>query len=473
MYPVAEDLRYKLFRIFCMLADLQLNNDKNHQCQVLLHASEAAHIFQQLMTGMGLDCDTDRTHNYLLHSNRSLTFAEFLDLFEFTEYKSALAERTESLNEAIEESYQLYINDIIKKGHLLRRGYLLPTLKEYWFVLQPCELTYYKSANQKEVCGTITLDPFCMVRPSTTGSTGKHEKQLKFALASGERHYELAARDHRSRLQWIAALQLAITYSMGKDGYQRDLAARRRKRREIEHKRKQEEDLLRSIQMREAETAKSQLEQEKLARMAAETQARQLKIVAMEDSRRVAELEDVKCTLEKLLSEETQAKRDEEIVRALQARVLAEEWEKREELELLQEEQRMILEQEREKRKEFELMQKEKEQHLRDAETKLKALEEERQRLDLELKQARFKILHSEESKEMLEQRLHVLGPSSPPPPTPVKDDRIRRALSFMHSNRERPMLMSLDVRATASMLRRSKNKSPVVVQQIAKNEGL
>lgn len=441
-----------------MLAELQLSPLKTHQCQVRLHASEAAHIFQQLMTGMGLDCDTDRTHNHLQHSLQSLTFAEFLDLFEFAEYKSALAERTESLNEAIEESYQLYINDIIKKGYLLRRGYLLPTLKEYWFVLQPCELTYYKSANQKEVCGTITLDPHCMVRPSSTGSaSGKHEKQLKFALASGERHFELAARDHRSRLQWIAALQLAITYSMGKDGYQRDLAARRRKRREIEHKRKQEEDWLRSKQMREAETAKTQLEQEKLARMAAETQARELKICAMEDSRRVAELEDVKCTLEKLLSEETQAKRDEEIVRALQARVLAEEWEKREELELLQEEQRMILEQEREKRRQFELIQKEKEQHLREAETKLKALEEERQRLDLELKQARFKILHSEESKEMLEHRLHVLGP-----PAPAKDDRIRRALSFMHSNRERPMLMSLDVRATASILRgRSKSKSP------------
>lgn len=453
-YPVSEEYRYKLFRIFCMLADLQSVPNKNHLCSVRLHTSEAAQIFLQLMTGMGLDCDNDKTYNRLLCSSIqcAVTFTEFLALFAFCEYKSALVERTESLNEAIEETYQLYINDIIKKGYLLRRGYLLPTLKEYWFVLQPCEITYYKGANQKDLCGSIHLDQHCMVRPSLSLSAAKHEKnQLKFALSTGERHYELAAQDHRSRLQWIAALQLAITYSMGKDGYQRDLAARRRKRRDIEYRRKQEEELIRSMQRKEAETAKSQLEQEKMARIAAESQARELKIVALEDSRRVAELEDVKVTLEKLLSEETQAKRDEEIVRALQARVLAEEWEKREELELLQEEQRNILEQEREKRRQFEVVQKEKEQHLKDAERKLKELEAERQKLDLELKQARFKILHSEENKEMLEARLQVLGP-------PKEGERIRRALSFMHSNRERPI--NLEVRS-AVLMRRSQSKSP------------
>lgn len=451
-YPVAEEYRYKLFRIFCMLSDLVLNNKKNHQCNVLLHPSEAAQIFMQFMTGMGLDCDQDKTYNYLVHSAGPIKFEEFLKLFEFIEYKPDIVERTESLNETIEELFQTYINDIIKKGYLMRRGYLLPTLKEYWFVLQPCELTYYKSANQKDLCGSIALDPHCMVRPSMA-TTGKHDKQLKFALSSGERHFELAAQDHRTRLQWIAALQLAITYSMGKDGYQRDLAARRRKRRDIEYKRKQEEELLRSIHLKEAETAKSQLEQEKLARMAAETQARELQVVAREDSRRVAELEDIKVTLEKLLFEETQAKRDEEIVRALQARVLAEEWEKREELELLQEEQRSILEKEREKRREFEIIQKEKEQHLREAERKLKQLEEERQKLDLELRQARFKIFHSEETKEMLEARLQMLTP-------PKEGERVRRALSFMHSNRERPFT-TLDVPGTTLVIRRSKSKSP------------
>lgn len=49
------------------------------------------------------------------------------------------------------------------KGYLLRRGYLLPTLKEYWFVLQPHELNYYKGRDERDLCGSIAIDPRCRV----------------------------------------------------------------------------------------------------------------------------------------------------------------------------------------------------------------------------------------------------------------------------------------------------------------------
>lgn len=425
-----------------MLGDLVLRNNRLSQCEVLLHATEAAQIYQQIMTGMGLDCEADTTFDNLCEeAHPALSFTNFLQLFEFKDHP--VEERTESLGETIEEMYQTYINDIIRKGYLLRRGYLLPTLKEYWFVLQPCELSFYKNANQRDLCGSIPLDTNCAVRPISIGSASR-DKQLKFSLTSFERNFELAAPDHRSRLQWIAALQLAITYSMGKDGYQRDLAARRRKRRDLEQKRKEEQEMIRSMHLQEVESTKSQLEREKLARKAAESQARELEIVARKDSRRVAELEDVKVTLERLLHEETLAKRDEEIVRSLQARVLAEEWEKREELEQLQEEQRIVLEQEREKRRQFEEVQIEREQRLREAECRLKQLEEEREKLDLELKQARTKIMQSEENKEALEARLqeHRLVVQ------PKEGERLRRALSFMHGSRERDF--GLELRAAA-----------------------
>lgn len=391
------------------------------------------------MSGMGLDYENDNNYNSLLNdTNSSLTFYDFLRLLKFENYNILSTEHMESLNEVIDEMYQTYIYDIIKKGYLLRRGYLLPTLKEYWFVLQPCELTFYKHQNQKDLCGSIALDQNCMVRPSQSASQtiGKQEKFLKFILSAGERTFELAAQDHKSRLQWITALQLAITYSMGKEGYQRELVARRRRKRASVHFQRQQDELVRTKHLDEVEKTKILLEDEKLARIAAESQARALQIIAREDSRRVAELEDIKITLENLLQDETQAKRDEEIVRALQARVLAEEWEKRDELEQLQNEQRILLEQEREKRMQFEVMQKEKEQNLREAESKLKQLEEERQRLDMELKQARIKILHSEETKQLLESRLQIISP-------PPSGDRIRRALSFMHPNRERGAAMS------------------------------
>ena len=77
----------------------------------------------------------------------------------------------DGIEEAITDLYQIYLYDVIKKGPLLKRGYLLPTLREYWFVLQPTELNYYKAQDEKEHCGSIPLDAHCRVDACT--STGR------------------------------------------------------------------------------------------------------------------------------------------------------------------------------------------------------------------------------------------------------------------------------------------------------------
>lgn len=427
-----------------MLACLQEKTDLD-QCEVLMHASEATLIVQQLLQALGLNLENSATKydfDYLVNSDiLQFRFDQFLELVEFRELCSGNDEYRQSLSEAIDDIFHTYIRDIIKKGFLMRRGYLLPTLREYWFVLQPCELHYYKSATERDLCGTIILDSTASVRLLPTPNGRSDNRVQKFLLTVGDRSFEMAATDHRTRMQWIASLQLAITYSAGKEGFQRDLVARRRQQREANRQKR----------MHEVQEAKAILEREKLARLAAENQAKELEAVAREDSRRVAELEDIKMTLENLLEEETQAKRDEEIVRALQARVLSEEWEKREELEQLQEEQRLLLEEERRKRIEFETRQQEKEQQLRQAEQRLRELEEERQRLDNELKMSRSKIQQSEDAKEVLETKLY----SMPPFFRPEFDDdddtvdfiregggvKVRRALSFMPSTKERPII--------------------------------
>lgn len=442
-----------------MLGCLEEKQDEEH-CEVFLHASEATLIVQQLLNALGLDFENASTkYDYLVNSDLLFRFDQFLELVELRELCSGNDEYRQGLTEAIEDIFHTYIRDIIKKGFLMRRGYLLPTLREYWFVLQPCELHYYKSATERDLCGTILLDSTASVRllPTPNGRSGVQ----KFLLTVGDRSFEMATNDHRTRMQWIASLQLAITYSAGKEGFQRDLAARRRQQREANQQKRMHEELVRNTHMQEAQKTKALLEREKLARLAAEHQAKKLEAVAREDSRRVAELEDIKMTLETLLEEETQAKRDEEIVRALQARVLSEEWEKREELEQLQEEQRVLLEEERRKRMEFELRQLEKEQKLRDAEKRLHELEEERTRLDHELRVSRSKIQQSEDAKEALEVKLYSIPPfnrsdeeeeEDQEAPEVQGDDnnnndcrgaraKVRRALSFIPSTKERPII--------------------------------
>jgi len=116
------------------------------------------------------------------------------------------------------------------QGYLMKKGFLLPTLRYFWFVLRPGELTYYKDSQQKEPSGLILLNANCWADTST--NSGKPER--KFVLSTPEhRCIELVAEDHKGRLQWLAALQTAIQHSGEKIGYQRCLANQRRSLRQV------------------------------------------------------------------------------------------------------------------------------------------------------------------------------------------------------------------------------------------------
>uniref|UniRef100_A0A023F3R7 Putative pleckstrin similarity domain protein n=2 Tax=Triatoma infestans TaxID=30076 RepID=A0A023F3R7_TRIIF len=381
-----------LFRVFCMLG--QLTHLGGDIYQVLLESSEAGLITSQLVTSLGKQWDND-AYNGLTHNTAGFKFGTFLALLES---KYLVGSEPPVLQEVVTGLADTFLCDVIKKGNLMKRGYLLPTMREYWFVLQPTQLAYYKSMDERELCGVINLDPNCWV----------DTKMNKILIhTSDNRCIELASHDHRSRLQWTSAVQLAICQSGSSQGYQRNLAARRQKQRKLD----EAEDRRRSSLIHDMGV---QLQAEKMARVAAELQAKELKVA---QEKQLSELEA-------LLQVETQAKRDEEIVRNLQARVLREEWEKREELEQLQEEQRMLLEQERAKRREFEIKQKEKEEQLMAAESRLKELEEERERLDKELQKARDKIFFVEHT---VSRDINKSG------------TKVRRTMSFMPSTKDRP----------------------------------
>lgn len=112
----------------------------------------------------------------------------------------------------------------------MKKGFLLPTLRYFWFVLRPSELTYYKDPQQKEPSGLILLNANCWA--DTLTSSGKPDR--RFVLSTPEhRCIELVAEDHKGRLQWLAALQTAIQHSGEKIGYQRSLANQRRSLRQV------------------------------------------------------------------------------------------------------------------------------------------------------------------------------------------------------------------------------------------------
>ncbi|XP_028157419.1 differentially expressed in FDCP 6-like isoform X2 [Ostrinia furnacalis] len=418
-----DDSVFKLFRIFCLLADLVQDADDSKNHVIVLQPSEAGIVAEQLVHCLGLRWDA-ADWEALGSSIGHFKWAAFLAVLE-AKYCCDQQIHSKALVEAVDEIYDVFIEDIIKKGYLFKRGYLLPTMREYWCVLQPCALTYYKSSSQKEQCGRISIDEYCSVE----AAAGEGKLQ-RFQLITPDRTFEFGTQDHKSRLQWISALRQAAAVSGGAEGYQRRARAGRRgagARRE-----------------REVRETKARLQNEVRARLAAEAQAQELVEMAQQDNKKLEELKHTQAELEKLLQEETQAKRDEEIVRALQARVLAEEWERREELERLQEEQNRMLEEERLKRKQFEILQAEKEAQYREAEKRLKELELEKQRLDDELKAAQEKISKTEISKAL---HVHLRVRGKDMNPSIRNGERARRAISFVPTTKSSSDTL-IDVRA-------------------------
>ena len=57
----------------------------------------------------------------------------------------------ETLEEAVKEVADMFLEDVIRKGKLRKHMGLLPTFREHWAVLQPTLITLYSSSREKEV----------------------------------------------------------------------------------------------------------------------------------------------------------------------------------------------------------------------------------------------------------------------------------------------------------------------------------
>ena len=111
------------------------------------------------------------------------------------------------VDEALEEDVDHVINDVIKKGYLVKKGHKMKSSKERWFVLKPTNLTYFTNQTCTEQKGVIVVNKSSSVIVLAKG---------KFGVKCGEteRLYELEAKDQKSRSEWIASIQAAIGRSI-------------------------------------------------------------------------------------------------------------------------------------------------------------------------------------------------------------------------------------------------------------------
>lgn len=197
----SDECIFKIFRIFCVLAELTPDTNNENTYQVLLHPSEVQHIGQTLANSLGCTWD-DEDFTSLSVSMGNFRLTPFIAVLE-SRCLNGVKDNV-AISEAVTDIYQTIVEDVIKKGFMSKKGFIFPTMREYWFVLRPSELTYYKGRSEKDKCGVLPIEPGSRVEPKAG---------YKIILHTPERAYELGTTDHMTRLQWISALQLASEHS--------------------------------------------------------------------------------------------------------------------------------------------------------------------------------------------------------------------------------------------------------------------
>lgn len=110
------------------------------------------------------------------------------------------------VDEALEEIVDHVVNEVVKQGYLVKKGHKMKSMKERWFVLKPRNLTYFTNRTCLEQKGLIVINKSSSVE--SVVAKGKYRFQVK----CGETgiHYEMEAKDQKSRQEWIACIQAAI-----------------------------------------------------------------------------------------------------------------------------------------------------------------------------------------------------------------------------------------------------------------------
>uniref|UniRef100_A0A2R5LLS7 Putative pleckstrin similarity domain protein n=1 Tax=Ornithodoros turicata TaxID=34597 RepID=A0A2R5LLS7_9ACAR len=373
----------QLFRVFCLLGELR-TTDKSSP-EVVMVSEEVEEVTSTFVRALGREWDAGDFHQIasLLPTFRFQCFLAFLE----TRY--TVGTEPCGLLEATSEIYDTYVEDILKKGFLKKKMSSLGLWFEMYCVLRPHHLVYYNSKDRTRKSGEIRISPRTRSEPVADTVTGRGHR---FTVVTDDKTVELSAPDYKSKLQWIAAIQLATQHSSSNRMYQHYLASKRKSERlNAEARRKQqEEERVQQLQL---------LEKEKAARRDAEENLKA-------EHRRRQELEAAQQELESKLAEERQAKRDEEIVRTLQSRMLAEEWEKREMLEKEKEEQLRNLEEERQRREELERIRRQKDRELSSIARTLSSLKSEKLVLTSKLQDTEKMLTVAETASKTLERKL-------------------------------------------------------------------
>ncbi|XP_014681793.1 PREDICTED: trichohyalin-like [Priapulus caudatus] len=161
-------------------------------------------------------------------------FEEMLELLE-RHYTRAVGRA--AISEAVRELYDIFVNGVIKKGILRKKGDRVKTWKERWFVLNADQMVYYTGRDEKERKGAIALSTQSVVQMTPDRKTN-YPNRFTVMSRRGDRIFDISAIDNRTLAgqEWVTVVQIgAIQQFRGRSrseaSYQRIALAGEERRR--------------------------------------------------------------------------------------------------------------------------------------------------------------------------------------------------------------------------------------------------
>ncbi|XP_048582989.1 switch-associated protein 70 [Nematostella vectensis] len=353
-----------------------------------VHKQELGILLEKLVHAIGKVWDSKPLEEFCIEEE--MTFWKYLECLE----KCYLNGVDKSIyKEGLDEMRDYVIHEVIKQGYLIKKGHMVKSMKDRWFVLKAGHLSYFTNRSCSEKKGEI------IVTKDTKVITAADSRKYRFNVVCGKTktHYDLEARDQRTRQEWLVAIQKAIDAAEGPSVQKKERMQRRIDRNEQrlaklekERKEREQQELLLE-QQRELELLRQKYSD-------AEAQAILEAENLQEEKRRREELERLHQELQNILLAEKEAREAETNARALQEKLLEEEKKRLEELERLKEEKDKMLEEELKKRETLEEKQKLQDKILEEERKRLENLEKERQAAQQAMQEAHDKLAAAEEA---------------------------------------------------------------------------
>ncbi|XP_071946502.1 uncharacterized protein [Antedon mediterranea] len=269
---------YKLWQIFNILVEPDV-------FPISIDREEFEILLEKMVTAMGKKWKQAQ-FDELYKDKQFFKFTELLSALE-CDYGRLMDKMV--LQMAVKDVHDECVREVEKKGMIKKKGHMIKSWKERWFVLMQDSITYYTDRSEQEAKGQIVLTPLWKVELIDDGKYKNMFRLYKDEKSTNEKtSYEFSASDRRERQEWVSAINLVLKrlqvedcsmILQGAQERQQERIKIRNQQKEVEEKQRQKDEEIELMKKRlEEKEREAEEEAEKRKKMDEEETARREKM---------------------------------------------------------------------------------------------------------------------------------------------------------------------------------------------------